>query len=140
MELPCQCLSSLPTKHPSAVLSILSSAPLSFREQRIEVEKDDEEEQGGRSRCMELKKQQGEEGGWGRGGSAYVKGHSVLQLDKQALRGTNKIITANPPLWWPPHLTLYFVKWTIRCKRTTIFTSLMSPFSKQQLAKQHLQI
>lgn len=47
MELPCQCLSSLPTKHPSAVLSILNSAPLSFTEHRMEVEKDDEEEQGG---------------------------------------------------------------------------------------------
>lgn len=33
--------------HPSVVLSILSSAPLRFTEQRIEVEQDDEEEEQG---------------------------------------------------------------------------------------------
>lgn len=30
MEVPCQCLSSLLTKHPAVVLSILSSAPFAF--------------------------------------------------------------------------------------------------------------
>jgi len=43
MEVPCQGLSSLPTKHPAIVLSILSSAPIGFTEQRVEVEKDDQE-------------------------------------------------------------------------------------------------
>lgn len=47
MEVPCQCLSSLLAKHPPVVLSILSSAPLSFTEQRMEVEEDDEEEEQG---------------------------------------------------------------------------------------------
>jgi len=32
MEVPRQCLSSFPTKHPAAVLSILSSVPFSFME------------------------------------------------------------------------------------------------------------
>lgn len=32
-------------------------------------------------------------------GAASVKGHSVLQLNEQALRGTNKIVTTDPPLW-----------------------------------------
>lgn len=40
-----------------------------------------------------------EEGGGGRWNSASVKEHIVLQLDKQALRGTNKIVTADPSLW-----------------------------------------
>lgn len=119
MELPCQCLSSPPSMHPSVVLSILSSAPLRFTEQRIEVEQDDEEEEQGEKaggwrggECKEeMKKQQG------RGGASPVKGHCVLQLDEQALRGTNKILTAGPSLWLPPHLTLYFVNGQLAASR-----------------------
>ena len=55
--------------------------------------------------------EEGEEaGGWRRGeykdavdttggGAASVKGHCVLQHDEQALRGTNKIVIADLPLW-----------------------------------------
>lgn len=42
MEVPCQCLSSLLIKHPAVVLSIPSSVPLHFTEQRMDVEKYDE--------------------------------------------------------------------------------------------------
>lgn len=104
MEVPCQCLSSLPTKHPAIVLSILSSAPIAFTEQRMEVEKYDEElgEKKRRSRWMELRSRDALEATRGRRrrtGAASVKGHCVLQLDEQALRGTNKIVIAGPPLW-----------------------------------------
>lgn len=44
MEVPCQCLCSLSTKHPAVVLSILSSAPIASTEQRMEVEKDNAEQ------------------------------------------------------------------------------------------------
>lgn len=139
MEVPCQCLSSFLAKHPSVVLSILSSAPLSYTEQGMEVEEDDDGEQSemkrsragrrsrwtdkeGTPRCCRNKEE-------GRGGrAASVKGHGVLQLDEQALRGTNKIVTAAPPVWQLPHLTLYFVKWTISYNWTAIFTSLKLPF------------
>lgn len=142
MEVPCQCLSSFLAKHPSVVLSILSSAPLNFTEQG-------DGGGGGRWGAVvgEEEEGQGEEaGGWRRRGSkdavtrerrrrrrrgtraASVKGHGVLQLDEQALRGTNKIVTAAPPVWQPPHLTLYFVKWTISYNWTAIFTSLKLPF------------
>lgn len=55
---------------------------------------------------------------------------SVLQLDVQALRGSNKKVTTGPPLWKPPHLTQYFVQCTISCNGTAVFTSFELPFSK----------
>ncbi len=58
MEVPCQCLSSLPTKRPTIVLSILSSAPIAFGEQGMKVERDDDEA-GQRKR-----EQGGQAGGW----------------------------------------------------------------------------
>lgn len=103
MEVPCQCLSSLPTKHPAVVHSILSSAPIAFTEQRMEVERADEE-QGERkrnSRWMGMRRysRDNKEKRRRATGAASVKGHHVLQLDVQALRVTNKIVTAGPPLW-----------------------------------------
>lgn len=107
MEVPCQCLSSLPTKHPAVVLSILSSAPVGFTEQRMEVEKDDEEQREREEESRQETQVDGDAVETTRGrkrrrrgtGTASVKGHGVLQLDEQALRGTNKIVTAGPPLW-----------------------------------------
>lgn len=61
MEVPCQCLSSLPTKHPTIVLSILSSAPTAFTEQRMEVEKDDEGLRERKRKSREEKQVNGDE-------------------------------------------------------------------------------
>lgn len=106
MEVPCQCLSSFPAKHPAVVLSILSSAPIAFTEQR--TGRDDGEQVKRKRKSRKEKQVDGEEiqSKQGRGrrrrrgtGAASVKGHSVLQLDEHALRGTNKIVTAGPSLW-----------------------------------------
>lgn len=70
-------------------------------------------------RCFGNNKEEEEEGK----GAATVKGHSVLQLDVQALRGYNKKVTTGRPLWKPPHLTQYFVKCTVSCNWTAFFTS-----------------
>ena len=50
-------------------------------------------------KSREEKQVDGAEERRGKWNSASVKEHIALQLDKQALSGTNKIVTADPSLW-----------------------------------------
>lgn len=56
MEVPCQCLSSFPAKHPAVVLSILSSAPIAFTEQRTGRDDEEQVKRKRKSRWMERRR------------------------------------------------------------------------------------
>lgn len=61
MEVPCQCLTSLPFKRLVVVLRILSSAQTAFTEQRMEVQRDDELQEKRKRKSREEKQVDGHE-------------------------------------------------------------------------------